>query len=55
MNWKQFETTFMMKFSEDETHSRLLMKISSIKVELKEKIKYINQILLTLLNRIPTI
>ena len=54
MNWKQFKTAFMTNFEEDETLHTLLMKISSIRLESKEKVKDFNQMFLTLLNEFPT-
>lgn len=52
-NWQQFDIAFMTNFEEDETPGTLLMSISSIRVESKEKINDFKKILLTLLNKIP--
>ena len=42
----------MMKFREDKSPTILLMEISRVKVELKEKIKEFIKRFLTLLNKI---
>ena len=44
----------MTKFGDDKSPGTLLMTISSMGVESKEKVKYFNQIFLNMLNHIPT-
>jgi hypothetical protein len=39
----EFETTFIEKFGEDKTPTTLVLDLSRIKMEAKEKIKYFNQ------------
>jgi len=50
--WSIFEITSLEKFGEDKTPATLVLDISRIKMEPKEKIKYFNQWFLTLMKRI---
>ena len=52
-SWKQLEVTFMAHFSNEETSRILFLHCSFIRINKKEKVKYFNQIFITLLNKIP--
>jgi hypothetical protein len=52
-SWRIFETTFIEKFREEKMPMTLVLDLSRIKMEPKEKIKYFNQRFLTLMKRIP--
>ena len=43
----------MAQFSDEETSGILFLEILGMRMNEKEKVKYFNQIFLTLLNRIP--
>lgn len=53
-NWEQFEKDFMTKFGEEKSPTTLVLDISRIKMDSKEKVKDFNQRFLTLLNNIST-
>jgi len=53
-SWNDFQTTFLSKFGEDKTPAALVLELSRIKMNPKEKIKEFNQRFLTLRNKIPT-
>jgi hypothetical protein len=53
-NWEQFEKAFMTEFGEDKSPTALVLEISIIKMDLKEKAKDFNERFLTLLNKMPT-
>jgi hypothetical protein len=50
--WNTFETTFIKKFRDDKSPTTLVLDISRIKMEIKEKVKYFNESSLTLMNKI---
>jgi hypothetical protein len=52
-SWNAFETTFIEKFGEDKTPTTLVLDLSRIKMDAKEKVKDFNQRFLTLMNKIP--
>jgi hypothetical protein len=53
VSWDKFESCFLEKFGDDKSPEVLVMELSSLKMNPKEKIKYFNQRFLTLKNRIP--
>jgi hypothetical protein len=52
-NWNEFQTTFFEKFGEDKTLAILVLELSHIRMDGKEKIKDFNQHFLSLRNKIP--
>jgi hypothetical protein len=54
VSWDKFETCFLEKFGDDKSLEVLVIELSSLKMNPKEKLKYFNQIFLTLKNNIPT-
>jgi hypothetical protein len=54
VSWEKFESCFLEKFRDDKSLEVLVMELSSLRMNPKEKIKDFNQIFLTLKNRIPT-
>lgn len=52
-SWNQFQTTFLDKFREDKTPVVLVLELSRIRMDSKEKVKEFNQRFLSLRNRIP--
>jgi cell division septum initiation protein DivIVA len=54
MSWEKFESCFLEKFDDNKSLEVLVMELSSLRMNPKEKIKDFNQIFLTLKNRIPT-
>jgi hypothetical protein len=54
VSWDKFKSCFLEKFGDDNSPKVLVMEISSLKMNPKEKIKDFNQRFLTLKNRIPT-
>jgi hypothetical protein len=54
VSWEKFETYFLEKFGNDIYPEVLVMELSSLKMNPKEKLKYFNQKFLTLKNQIPT-
>jgi len=53
-SWTDFQTIFLNKFGDDKTPAVLVLELSRIKMDPKEKIKEFNQRFLTLRNKIPT-
>jgi hypothetical protein len=53
MSWEKFESCFLEKFGDGKPPEVLVMDLSSLKMNPKEKVKYFNQRFLTLKNRIP--
>jgi hypothetical protein len=53
MSWEKFESSFLEKFGDNKSLEVLVMELSSLRMNPKEKIKYFNQRFLTLKNRIP--
>lgn len=53
-SWAKFQTLFLNKFGDDKTPTTLVLELSKIKMNPKEKIKEFNQRFLTLRNKIPT-
>jgi hypothetical protein len=53
VSWDKFESCFLEKFGDDKPPEVLVMELSSLNMNPKEKIKYFNQRFLTLKNRIP--
>jgi hypothetical protein len=51
--WDKFETCFLEKFGDDKSPEVLVMELSSLKMNPKEKVNEFNQIFLTLKNKIP--
>jgi hypothetical protein len=41
--WNAFETAFTEKFGDDKTPTVLVLELSKIKMDSKEKVKYFNQ------------
>ena len=54
-SWNEFDLAFMNTFGDDKTPAALVLELSRIRMETKEKVKDFNQRFLTLRNRIPTI
>jgi hypothetical protein len=54
VSWEKFESCFLEKFGDDKSPEVLVMELSSLRMNPKEKIKDFNQRFLTLKNRIPT-
>lgn len=52
-SWNQFQTSFLDKFGEDETPIVLVLELSHIRMDRKEKVKDFNQHFLSWRNRIP--
>jgi hypothetical protein len=53
-SWEKFESIFLEKFRDGKPPEVLVMDISNLKMNAKEKVKDFNQRFLTLKNRIPT-
>jgi ribonuclease HI len=53
-SWEKFESIFLEKFGDGKPPEVLVMDLSNLKMNAKEKVKYFNQRFLTLKNRIPT-
>jgi hypothetical protein len=53
VSWDRFESCFLEKFGDNKSPEVLVMELSSLKMNRKEKIKDFNQRFLTLKNRIP--
>jgi hypothetical protein len=53
VSWDKFETCFLEKFEVDKSLEVLVMELSSLKMNPKEKVKDFNQIFLMLKNKIP--
>ena len=53
-SWNQFQTTFLDKFGEEKTPTVLVLELSLIRINGKEKVKDFNQHFLSLINKIPT-
>jgi hypothetical protein len=53
MSWEKFESCFLEKFRDGKPPEVLVMDLSSLKMNPKEKVKDFNQRFLTLKNRIP--
>jgi hypothetical protein len=54
VSWEKFESCFLEKFRDGKPPEVLVMDLSSLRMNPKEKFKDFNQIFLTLKNRIPT-
>jgi hypothetical protein len=52
-SWQQFETDFITQFGDDKTSGTFFLELSRIRINKKKKVKDLNQIFITLLNRIP--
>ena len=52
-SWNEFQTTFLEKFGEDKTPIVLVLELTCMRMDSKEKVKYFNQRFLMLKNRIP--
>jgi hypothetical protein len=50
--WDTFERLFMKKFGDEKTPSTLVLDLSRVRMNAKEKIKYFNRIFMNFLNRI---
>ena len=53
VSWGRFKSYFLEKFGDEKSPKVLVMELSSLKMNPKEKIKDFNQRFLTLKNRIP--
>jgi hypothetical protein len=53
VSWDRFETFFLEKFGDDKSPEVLVMELSNMKMNPKEKVKDFNQRFLTLKNKIP--
>jgi hypothetical protein len=53
-SWEKFESIFLEKFGDGKPLEVLVMDLSNLKMNAKEKVKDFNQRFLTLKNRIPT-
>jgi hypothetical protein len=53
-SWEKFESIFLEKFGDGKPPEVLVMDLSNLKMNAKEKVKDFNQRFLTLKNRIPT-
>jgi hypothetical protein len=53
VSWDKFETCFLEKFGDDKSPEVLVMELSSLKMNPKEKVKDFNQRFLTLKKKIP--
>jgi hypothetical protein len=53
VSWEKFESCFLEKFGDGKPPEVLVMDLSSLKMNSKEKVKDFNQRFLTLKNRIP--
>ena len=53
-SWNQFQTSFFDKFGGDKTPTILVLELSHIRMDDKEKVKDFNQCFLSLRNKIPT-
>jgi hypothetical protein len=53
ISWDKFQTCFLEKFGDDKSPEILVMELSSLKMNPKEKFKDFNQIFLTSKNKIP--
>jgi hypothetical protein len=54
VSWEKFESCFLEKFGDDKPPEVLVMELSNLRMNPKEKVKDFNQRFLTLKNRIPT-
>jgi ribonuclease HI len=54
VSWEKFESCFLEKFGDGKPLEVLVMDLSNLKMNAKEKVKDFNQRFLTLKNRIPT-
>ena len=52
-SWDKFEEALMAEFSEEETPGILLLDLSGIRMNENKKVKYFNEIFISLLNGIP--
>jgi hypothetical protein len=52
VSWKQFETPFLNQFRDDRTSGMLVLEISRMRCDKKDKIKDFNQRIINRLNRI---
>jgi hypothetical protein len=53
-SWEKFESIFLEKFGDGKPPEVLVMDLSNLRMNVKEKVKDFNQRFLTLKNRIPT-
>jgi len=54
-SWNMFEEIFLKKYGDDKTPADLVMELSRMKIEPKERVKDFNQRFLTLRDKIPPI
>ncbi|CAF4254873.1 unnamed protein product [Adineta steineri] len=52
-SWQQFETSFLNQFGDDRTSGMLVLELSRMRCDKKDKIKDFNQRFINLLNCIP--
>ena len=52
-SWQQFETTFISQFGDDKTLGMMVLELSRMICDKKDRIKEFNQIFINHLNRIP--
>jgi hypothetical protein len=55
VSWDRFETFFLENLKDDKYPEVLVMELSNLKMNPKEKFKYFNQRFLTLKNKIPIV
>ena len=53
VSWQQFETTFLNQFGDDRTSRVLVLELSRMRFDKKDKVKNFNQRFINLFNRIP--
>ena len=52
-SWQQFETAFLSQFGDDRTSGVLVLELSRIRFDKKEKVKEFNQRFINIVNYIP--
>jgi hypothetical protein len=52
-SWKQFETAFISQFGDDKTSRMMVLELSRMRCDKKDRLKDFNKIYINHLNRIP--
>ena len=52
-SWQQFEMAFISQFGDDKTSRMMVLELSRMRCDKKDRIKYFNQRFINHLNRIP--
>ena len=52
-SWQQFKTSFLSQFGDDRTSEVLVLELSIMRFDMKDKVKDFNLIFINLLNCIP--